>query len=73
MPSVEMCASRYEAIRDADAVAIVTEWDASSTLDFNRVKDLAKALMLMDLRQPLARGVSARAGFGSSCIGHRAH
>ena len=38
------------AIEGADATAIVTEWDAFRALDLARVKDLAKAPVLVDLR-----------------------
>jgi len=69
MPSVEMCASPYEAIRDADAVAIVTEWDAFRALDFKRVKDLAKAPVLVDLRNIYRPEEVRAAGFAYSSIG----
>jgi UDPglucose 6-dehydrogenase len=50
MPRVEMAESPYAAIEGADAVAIVTEWDAFRALDLARVKELAKAPVLVDLR-----------------------
>jgi UDPglucose 6-dehydrogenase len=50
MPEVEMADSPYAAIEGADAVAIVTEWDAFRALDLARVKELAKAPVLVDLR-----------------------
>ena len=50
MPEVEMCAEPYEAITDADAVVIVTEWDAFRALDLGRVMELAKQPVLVDLR-----------------------
>ena len=50
MPEVTMAKDPYAAIEGADAVAIVTEWDAFRALDFDRVKDLAKAAVLIDLR-----------------------
>ncbi len=50
MPEVRMVDDPYAAIEGADAVAIVTEWDAFRALDLNRVKDLAKAPVLVDLR-----------------------
>jgi len=50
MPKVKMCENPYEAIEGADAIAIVTEWDAFRALDFARVKELAKAPVLVDLR-----------------------
>ena len=50
MPKVKMCENPYEAIEGADAIVIVTEWDAFRALDFARVKELAKAPVLVDLR-----------------------
>ena len=50
MPGVSMKSDPYEAIEGADAVAIVTEWDAFRALDFARIKKLAKAPLLIDLR-----------------------
>ena len=50
MPEVAMMEDPYAAIEGADAVVIVTEWDAFRALDLARVKDLAKAPVLVDLR-----------------------
>ncbi len=50
MPGVTMAASAYAAIEGADAVALVTEWDAFRALDFEKIKGLAKAPLLVDLR-----------------------
>ena len=50
MPDVTMCSDPYQAIEDADAIAIVTEWDAFRALDLARVKSLAKAPVMVDLR-----------------------
>jgi UDPglucose 6-dehydrogenase len=50
MPGVAMAASPYDAIEGADAIVIVTEWDAFRALDIERVKTLAKSPVLVDLR-----------------------
>jgi UDPglucose 6-dehydrogenase len=50
MPGVTMAPSAYEAIAGADAVALVTEWDAFRALDLKRIKDLARTPVLVDLR-----------------------
>ena len=50
MPEVSMCGDPYEAIDGADVTVIVTEWDAFRALDLTRVKDLAQAPTLVDLR-----------------------
>jgi UDPglucose 6-dehydrogenase len=69
MPAVEMCASPYEAIDGADAVAIVTEWDAFRALDFGRIKQLAKEPVLVDLRNIYRPEDVRAAGFAYSSIG----
>ena len=50
MPGVAMAANTYEAVTGADAVVIVTEWDAFRALDFGKLKGLMKAPVLVDLR-----------------------
>ena len=50
MPGVAMKNDAYAAIEGADAVVIVTEWDAFRALDFARIKQLARAPLLVDLR-----------------------
>ena len=50
LPGVTMCDSPYAAIEGADVVVIVTEWDAFRALDLERVKAMAKAPVLVDLR-----------------------
>ncbi len=69
MPLVEMCSSPYEAIQDADAVAIVTEWDAFRALDFPRIRQLAKAPVLVDLRNIYRPEDVRAAGFTYTSIG----
>ncbi|WP_068078576.1 UDP-glucose dehydrogenase family protein, partial [Novosphingobium lentum] len=50
MPGVIMAKGTYEAIEGADATVLVTEWDAFRALDFARIKTIAKAPVLVDLR-----------------------
>tara|TARA_R110002072_G_scaffold9518_20_gene46003 strand:+ start:4456 stop:5787 length:1332 start_codon:yes stop_codon:yes gene_type:complete len=50
MPQVTMCDDPYTTIEGADAIAIVTEWDAFRALDLDRVKEIARAPVLVDLR-----------------------
>lgn len=69
MPEVTMCASPYQAIEGADAVAIVTEWDAFRALDLNRVKQLAKAPVLVDLRNIYRPEDMAALGFAYTSVG----
>ena len=45
-----MADSSYNAAIDADAVVIVTEWDAFRALDLNKLADVMKGNVLVDLR-----------------------
>ncbi|MBX7539912.1 UDP-glucose dehydrogenase family protein [Qipengyuania sphaerica] len=69
MPEVTMVEEPYAAIKDADAIAIVTEWDAFRALDLGRVKELAKAPVLVDLRNIYRPDEVRAAGFEYSSIG----
>ncbi len=50
MPDMTMCDDAYITIEGADAIAIVSEWDAFRALDLDRVKEIARAPALFDLR-----------------------
>lgn len=69
MPDVVMCDDPYSAIEGADAVAIVTEWDAFRALDLARVKELANAPVLVDLRNIYDPQDVRSAGFTYVSIG----
>ena len=69
MPEVTMCTNAYEAIDGADAIAIVTEWDAFRALDFTRIKQLAKAPVLVDLRNIYRPEDMAARGFSYTSVG----
>ena len=57
------------AFEDADAVAIVTEWDAFRALDLDRVKSLAKAAVMVDLRNIYRPDDMRERGFAYTSIG----
>lgn len=69
MPGVVMKTSAYEAIEGADAVVIVTEWDAFRALDMERIKVLAKAPVLIDLRNVYRPDEMRAKGFDYSSVG----
>ena len=50
MPEVKMADSSYNAAKDADAVVIVTEWDAFRALDLKKLAAVMKGDVLVDLR-----------------------
>ena len=69
MPDVEMKKSAYDAIDGADAVAIVTEWDAFRALDLGRIKGLLKEPVMVDLRNIYDPAEVRAAGFRYSSVG----
>ena len=69
MPEVEMCADPYEAIAGADAVVIVTEWDAFRALDLGRVMELANQPVLVDLRNIYTPDDVRSRGFEYASVG----
>ena len=69
LPGVVMCANPYAAIEGADVVVIVTEWDAFRALDLRRVKELAKAPVMVDLRNIYNPGDMRAAGFTYVSVG----
>jgi UDPglucose 6-dehydrogenase len=50
LPEIEYATDEYDAIRDADALVIVTEWNQFRALDMDKVKQLLKAPKIADLR-----------------------
>ena len=50
MPNVTFCNGPYEAAEGADAVVLVTEWDALRALDLERLAGAMRGKVLVDLR-----------------------
>jgi UDPglucose 6-dehydrogenase len=50
LPDIEYATDEYDAIRDADALVIVTEWNQFRALDMEKVKSLLKTPKIADLR-----------------------
>jgi UDPglucose 6-dehydrogenase len=50
LPDIAYATDEYDAIKDADALIIVTEWNQFRALDMKRVKELLKAPKIADLR-----------------------
>src|SRR4029078_9799679 len=50
LPEIEYASDEYDAIRDAEALVIVTEWNQFRALDMDKVKKLLKAPKIADLR-----------------------
>ena len=69
MPHVTMTRGPYEAIESADAIVLVTEWDAFRALDLDRVKRIAKAPVVVDLRNVYDPAEMRAAGFTYTSVG----
>ena len=69
MPGVTMATNTYEAVKGADAVVLVTEWDAFRALDLDRVKQLAAQPILVDLRNIYDPVEAREKGFHYSSVG----
>ncbi len=67
--NVEFTASAYAAAEGADALVIVTEWDAFRALDLGRLKSLLNQPLLIDLRNIYPAAEAERAGFRLVGIG----
>jgi len=73
MPDVELCRGPYEAAAGADAVVLVTEWDALRALDLDRLAASMRQKILVDLRNVYPPGEVEGAGFAWHGIGRPAH
>jgi UDPglucose 6-dehydrogenase len=69
LDNVVFANSAYEAAKGADALVIVTEWDAFRALDFTRLKAVMKSAVLVDLRNIYNSVEMARHGFSYFSVG----
>jgi UDPglucose 6-dehydrogenase len=69
MPAVTMANSSYNAAKDADAVVIVTEWDAFRALDLKKLADVMKGNVLVDLRNIYNPSEVAQTSFTYTSVG----
>ncbi len=69
MPWVAYCDDAYEAMRGADAVVIITEWNQFRALDLARMKALLRRPIIVDLRNVYRPADIAAAGFRYVSIG----
>ena len=64
-------AGPYEAAEGADALVILTEWDQFRALDLDRVKDLMKAPLVIDLRNIYPPDEMRSRGFDYVSVGRK--
>ncbi|MEX2481869.1 MAG: UDP-glucose/GDP-mannose dehydrogenase family protein, partial [Gammaproteobacteria bacterium] len=66
---VSYCDEPYDVCADADAVILLTEWNAYRGLDLERVKHLMRGKVFIDLRNVYERGTVEGLGFEYHCVG----
>ena len=69
LPDVQFMDGPYEAVRGADAVVLITEWDQFRALDLGRIKTLMHTPVIVDLRNVYRPDEMRRLGFSYSSIG----
>ncbi|EAI3539324.1 TPA_asm: UDP-glucose 6-dehydrogenase [Campylobacter jejuni] len=66
---IDYANSMYEAIKDADAIAILTEWKEFSSLDLKKAYDLTNHKKIIDLRNLIDKNEAIKLGFEYQGIG----
>jgi UDPglucose 6-dehydrogenase len=69
LTDVALGADPYTIAEGADALVLVTEWDAFRALDFARLKSVMKEPLFVDLRNVYRRDLIARYGFRYVSVG----
>lgn len=69
LPGVKMCENPYAAVKSADALVILTEWDAYRALDLGRLKKELRTPIVIDLRNIYNPDEMAAKGFRYVSIG----
>jgi UDPglucose 6-dehydrogenase len=72
LDGVTFAQNPYECAEGAEALVIVTEWNMFRALDFERLRGIMAAPVLIDLRNIYRRDEVARYGFSYSCVGRPA-
>ncbi|ELD8724803.1 UDP-glucose/GDP-mannose dehydrogenase family protein [Campylobacter jejuni] len=66
---IDYANSMYEAIKDADVIAILTEWKEFSSLDLKKAYDLVRHKKIVDLRNLLDKNEAIKLGFEYQGVG----
>jgi UDPglucose 6-dehydrogenase len=73
LEGVEYAEDAYACAKGADALVIVTEWDAFRALDLKRIKTALKAPVIVDLRNVYEPADMQRRGFKYVSVGRAVH
>ncbi len=66
---VTFCDEKYDVADNADALAIMTEWDEFASADFDRLRETMRGHVIVDGRNMFDPSIVAEAGFVYSSIG----
>ena len=69
LPDITYCVDAYDAMKDADAAVLLTEWNQFRNLDTKRMKTLLKSPIVVDLRNVYNPADMKVAGFSYTCVG----
>ena len=68
-PEVQYVNNAYEAVENADAVILMTEWNQYRALDLEKIRSTMKKPIFIDLRNVYEPARMKELGFHYSCIG----
>jgi len=71
LSDIEYCSGPYDAANGADAVVVVTEWDAFRALDLDRMRACMRTPVLVDLRNIYSPQEAEAKGFRYTGVGRR--
>jgi UDPglucose 6-dehydrogenase len=69
LPDVVWCEDAYAAMDSADAMVVLTEWNAFRSLDLERTRQLLRRPIVVDMRNVYQPGEMIAAGFSYTSIG----
>jgi UDPglucose 6-dehydrogenase len=70
LPHIQYCSSIFEAVTQADAIVVLTEWHDFKTMDLAQVRKLVKQPLLLDTRNIISTRQLKELGFTYENIGN---
>lgn len=71
LPDITYCKSAYDAAKDADAIAILTEWDEFAYVNFLKLRQESKCRLIVDGRNLFNPGRMKHLGYTYVSIGRK--
>lgn len=70
-PDIMYCHSAYDAVKGADALIIITEWNEYRGLNLSRIKEVMKTNIILDTRNLLDPELVVKEGFTYEGVGRK--